>query len=151
MARISGVDIPRDKHVCISLTYIYGIGRPTALEICKKAGVESDKRVKELSEDENSGTDFSKYQDKYLEEYKKADIKKDFQYYTLDINFDNKTSAIFIGILDSINNTTIPIVPAIIIKTLKSIADIIFFKVKSTSLHSKDNHKENTTADPNAT
>ena len=45
MARISGVDIPRDKRVVISLTYIYGIGRPTASEICKNAGVSEDKRV----------------------------------------------------------------------------------------------------------
>ena len=52
MARISGVDIPRDKHVSISLTYIYGIGRPTAVEICKKAGVAEDKRVKDLTEEE---------------------------------------------------------------------------------------------------
>ena len=52
MARISGVDIPRDKHVSISLTYIYGIGRPTAIEICKKAGVNEDKRVKDLTEEE---------------------------------------------------------------------------------------------------
>ena len=52
MARISGVDIPRDKHVVISLTYIYGIGKPTAEEICKKAGVDQEKRVKDLSEEE---------------------------------------------------------------------------------------------------
>ena len=52
MARISGVDIPRDKRVVISLTYIYGIGKPTAIEILKKAGVSEDKRVKELTEEE---------------------------------------------------------------------------------------------------
>ena len=52
MARISGVDIPRDKRVVISLTYIYGIGKPTAIEILKKAGVSEDKRVKDLSEEE---------------------------------------------------------------------------------------------------
>ena len=52
MARISGVDIPRDKHVVISLTYIYGIGKPTAEEIYKKAGVDQEKRVKDLSEEE---------------------------------------------------------------------------------------------------
>ena len=52
MARISGVDIPRDKHVEISLTYIYGIGRPTAQKILADAGVEPAKRVKDLTEDE---------------------------------------------------------------------------------------------------
>ena len=52
MARISGVDIPRDKRVVISLTYIYGIGRPTAIEILEKAGVDQNKRVKNLTEEE---------------------------------------------------------------------------------------------------
>ena len=52
MARISGVDIPRDKQVAISLTYIYGIGRTTAIEILEKAGVPAEKRVKDLSEEE---------------------------------------------------------------------------------------------------
>ncbi|MDF2654501.1 MAG: ribosomal protein [Bacillota bacterium] len=52
MARISGVDLPRDKRVEIGLTYIYGIGRPTSLEILAKAGVNPDTRVKDLSEDE---------------------------------------------------------------------------------------------------
>lgn len=52
MARISGVDIPKDKHVDVALTYIYGIGRPTALKILKDADVNPDKRVKDLSEEE---------------------------------------------------------------------------------------------------
>ncbi|HML36975.1 MAG TPA: 30S ribosomal protein S13 [Bacillota bacterium] len=52
MARIAGVDLPRDKRVEIGLTYIYGIGRPTALKILEKAGVNPDTRVKDLSEDE---------------------------------------------------------------------------------------------------
>lgn len=52
MARISGVDIPRDKRVVISLTYIYGIGKPTAIGILKKVGVDESKRVKDLSEEE---------------------------------------------------------------------------------------------------
>jgi small subunit ribosomal protein S13 len=52
MARIAGVDLPRDKRIEIGLTYIYGIGRPTAIEILKKAGVNPDTRVKDLSEDE---------------------------------------------------------------------------------------------------
>ncbi|MDD4212307.1 MAG: 30S ribosomal protein S13 [Bacilli bacterium] len=52
MARISGVDIPRDKRVVISLTYIYGIGKPLAQDILKKAGVSEEKRVKDLTEQE---------------------------------------------------------------------------------------------------
>ena len=52
MARISGVDIPNDKHIEISLTYVYGIGRPTAKKICADAGVAPEKRVKDLTEDE---------------------------------------------------------------------------------------------------
>jgi len=51
MARIAGVDIPRDKRVEIALTYIYGIGRPTAKEILAKTGIEN-KRVNELASDE---------------------------------------------------------------------------------------------------
>jgi small subunit ribosomal protein S13 len=52
MARIAGVDLPREKRVEIGLTYIYGIGRPTATAILEKAGVNLDTRVKDLSEDE---------------------------------------------------------------------------------------------------
>jgi small subunit ribosomal protein S13 len=52
MARIAGVDLPRDKRIEIGLTYIYGIGRPTALDILEKAGINPDTRVKDLSEEE---------------------------------------------------------------------------------------------------
>jgi len=52
MARIAGVDLPRDKRVEIGLTYIYGIGRTTSREILAKAGVNPDTRVKDLSEEE---------------------------------------------------------------------------------------------------
>lgn len=52
MARISGVDLPREKRVDIGLTYIYGIGRATAAEILRKAGVNGSTRVKDLSEEE---------------------------------------------------------------------------------------------------
>lgn len=51
MARIAGVDLP-NKAVKIALTYIYGVGHSTALEACKKAGVESDKRMNDLSGDD---------------------------------------------------------------------------------------------------
>lgn len=52
MARIAGVDIPREKRVVISLTYIYGIGLKTAQNVLKKANVSEDTRVKDLSNDE---------------------------------------------------------------------------------------------------
>ncbi|GAV24668.1 30S ribosomal protein S13 [Carboxydothermus islandicus] len=52
MARIAGVDLPRDKRVEIALTYIYGIGRPTANVILKKTGINPDTRVKDLTEEE---------------------------------------------------------------------------------------------------
>ncbi|HSB43466.1 MAG TPA: 30S ribosomal protein S13 [Nitrospira sp.] len=51
MARIAGVDLPRDKRADIGLTYIYGIGRAAALQILKEAGVDGSIRVKDLSED----------------------------------------------------------------------------------------------------
>ena len=52
MARISGVDLPREKRVEIGLTYIYGIGRTKSNEILKASGVNPDTRVKDLTEDE---------------------------------------------------------------------------------------------------
>ena len=52
MARIAGVDLPRDKRVEISLTYIYGIGRSTSNDILEQAGVSPDTRVRDLAEDE---------------------------------------------------------------------------------------------------
>ena len=52
MARIAGVDIPNDKRVVISLTYVYGIGKPLAQEILKAINISEDKRVKDLSEEE---------------------------------------------------------------------------------------------------
>lgn len=52
MARIAGIDIPRDKRVEISLTYIFGIGRKTANQIIEATGVNKDARVKDLTEEE---------------------------------------------------------------------------------------------------
>lgn len=52
MARIAGVDIPRDKRVVISLTYIYGIGKNTAQKVLEAADVSQDTRVRDLTEDE---------------------------------------------------------------------------------------------------
>ncbi|WP_020006846.1 30S ribosomal protein S13 [Salinicoccus albus] len=52
MARIAGVDVPREKRVVISLTYIYGIGKSRAAEMLDKAGVDISTRVRDLTEDE---------------------------------------------------------------------------------------------------
>jgi len=52
MARIAGVDLPRQKHIHIALTYIYGIGRPRAGRILDEAKVDAMKRVQDLSEEE---------------------------------------------------------------------------------------------------
>lgn len=52
MARISGVDIPRNKRVEIALTYIYGIGRPTSNDILAQTRISPDTRVKDLTEEE---------------------------------------------------------------------------------------------------
>ena len=48
MARIAGVDLPRNKHTRIALTYIYGIGQPRAASICQAANVEAEKKVQDL-------------------------------------------------------------------------------------------------------
>ena len=52
MARISGVDLPRDKRIEIGLTYIYGIGRPSSRRILTEAGINPDTRVKDITDDE---------------------------------------------------------------------------------------------------
>jgi small subunit ribosomal protein S13 len=52
MARIAGVDLPRNKQARIALTYIYGIGQPRALKILGSANVETTKKIQDLSEDE---------------------------------------------------------------------------------------------------
>ena len=52
MARIAGIDVPRDKRVVISLTYIYGIGKSTAIKVLQEAGVSEDIRVKDLTEEQ---------------------------------------------------------------------------------------------------
>jgi len=52
MARISGVDLPRNKHINIALTYIYGIGNPRAAKIVAAANVDGNKKVQDLNEDE---------------------------------------------------------------------------------------------------
>lgn len=55
MARIAGVDLPRDKRAEVALTYIYGIGRTRSQEILEAAGVDPDTRIKDLAEQDVSG------------------------------------------------------------------------------------------------
>ncbi|HEU4758866.1 MAG TPA: 30S ribosomal protein S13 [Dehalococcoidia bacterium] len=52
MARIAGVDIPRDKRVEVSLSYIFGIGRPTAMNICRHVALAPETKVRDLTDDE---------------------------------------------------------------------------------------------------
>ena len=52
MARVAGVDIPNNKHSVIALTYVFGIGKSSAIDILVKAGIEETKKIKDLSEEE---------------------------------------------------------------------------------------------------
>ena len=54
MARISGIDLPRDKRIEVALTYIYGIGPARAAEVLAKTGINPDTRVKDLTEEQES-------------------------------------------------------------------------------------------------
>jgi len=76
MARISGVDLPRDKRIEIALTYIFGIGRKTASDIIAATGVDPDVRVKDLTEE-----DVSKLRD-YIDRQVKVegDLRRDTQF-----------------------------------------------------------------------
>ena len=73
MARIAGVDLPREKRIEIGLTYIYGIGRKTASDILKATGVNPDIRVKDMSEDDVSK--LREYIDKHLQV--EGDLRRD--------------------------------------------------------------------------
>lgn len=74
MARIKNIELPNEKHICIGLTEIYGIGRSLALTICKDAKVESTKKVKDLTDEEI--TKLRKEVDKYVVE---GDLRRDVQ------------------------------------------------------------------------
>jgi len=52
MARIAGINVPDHKHADIALTAVYGIGKPTAINICKEVGIERTIKIKELSEEQ---------------------------------------------------------------------------------------------------
>jgi small subunit ribosomal protein S13 len=73
MARIAGVDLPRDKRVETALTYIYGIGRTTASGVVKRTGINPDTRVKDLTEEE-----IGKLQEMIDKEYKvEGDLRRE--------------------------------------------------------------------------
>ena len=74
MARIKNIELPGEKHTCIGLTAIYGIGRNLALTICKDAKVESSKKIKDLTEDEIAR--LRKEVDKYSVE---GDLRREVQ------------------------------------------------------------------------
>jgi len=76
MARISGVDLPRDKRIEIGLTYILGIGRKTACDIIAATGVNPDTRVKDLSEEDVSK--LREYIDRNVRV--EGDVRRDTQY-----------------------------------------------------------------------
>ena len=73
MARIAGVDLPKDKRIEIGLTYIYGIGRPSANKILEKANVNKDTRVNQLTE-----TEVVRLRDILEQEYKvEGDLRRE--------------------------------------------------------------------------
>ena len=79
MARIAGVDLPREKRVEIGLTYIFGIGRPTANKILSETGINPDTRVKDL--DENQVSLLRNYIEKQL--HVEGDLKRE-----IDLNIN---------------------------------------------------------------
>ena len=78
MARVGGINIPDNKHIDVSLTHIYGIGRKTAQNICDKSSIKYTKKVSELSEDQL---------DKIRDELKEMKIEGDLR---RDVNFNIK-------------------------------------------------------------
>jgi len=75
MARIAGVDIPREKRLVISLTYIFGIGRSRAEEICQTTGIDEGTRVRDLTDEEVN--QIRGYVDQHLQV--EGDLKRDIQ------------------------------------------------------------------------
>ncbi|MGZ3417193.1 MAG: 30S ribosomal protein S13 [Polyangiales bacterium] len=75
MARIAGVDLPRRKHITISLRYLYGIGPATARQICKKTGIPENKMTEELTD-----ADVKKIRDLLEAEFKvEGDLRREVQ------------------------------------------------------------------------
>lgn len=75
MARIAGVDLPKDKQIAFSLPYLFGIGRKTALEICTKAGIAPNKKTSDLTD-----TDIRKIREILEGEYTvEGDLRREIQ------------------------------------------------------------------------
>ena len=72
MARIKGVDIPNDKHICISLTYIYGIGRSLGKQICKKVGIDPSTKTKDVGQE-----DLIKIRDEINKHLTEGDLRRE--------------------------------------------------------------------------
>ncbi len=72
MARIKGVDIPNEKHICISLTYIYGSGRKLALTICENAKIDPTTKTKDLTSD-----DLLKLRDEINKHWTEGDLRRE--------------------------------------------------------------------------
>ena len=72
MARIKGVDIPNDKHICISLIYIYGIGRSLGKQICETVGIDPTTKTKDLSQD-----DLVKLRDEINKHLTEGDLRRE--------------------------------------------------------------------------
>ena len=81
MARIAGVDLPREKRIEVGLTYVYGIGQSTADEILAGTGINPDTRVKDLTEDETAR----------LREVIEHEYTIEGDPVTIDVSFDGKT------------------------------------------------------------
>ena len=79
MARIKGVDIPNDKHICISLTYIYGIGRNLAKEICENTKIDPTTKAGDLSQE-----DLAKIREEINKHLTEGDLRR-------EVNMNNKT------------------------------------------------------------
>ena len=77
MARIAGIDLPRDKRIEIALSYIFGIGRKTAVDICAATGVNPDIRVRDLTEDD--AAKLREYIDKNCRV--EGDLRRDVAFY----------------------------------------------------------------------
>jgi len=72
MARISGVDIPRDKRIVIALTYIYGIGKSLSSDILKRAGISEETRVRDLKDEE-----LVRIRDEVAKEQTEGDLRRE--------------------------------------------------------------------------
>jgi small subunit ribosomal protein S13 len=77
--RIAGVDLPRDKRIEIALTYIYGIGRPTAAQILEKAGINPATRMRDVTEDEAARLRETIERDYTIEGDKRREVQSNIQ------------------------------------------------------------------------